>query len=89
MNFETFTSQIYLLTDEELQELSNKCCELYGRRKEEKRKELKAELKKNLMRAIEDILNNDFYLSIEKTDRPEFYVSFKTDEIETCEIELE
>ncbi len=89
MNFETFASQICLLTNEELEELSNRCCELYGRRKDEKRKELKAELEKNLMKAIEDILNNDFYLTIEKTNCPDFYVDFEPDEIETCKIEIE
>lgn len=89
MNFETFASQICLLTNEELKEHINRCCELYDRREEEKRKELKTELEKNLMKAIEDILNNDFCLSIEKTDCPDFYVGFGPDEIETCKIEIE
>lgn len=89
MNFETFASQICLLTNEELEELSERCRELCDKRKEEERIELENELEKNLMRAIEDILNNDFCLTIEKTDCPDFYMYFAPDEIETCEIKLE
>jgi hypothetical protein len=86
MNFETFTSQICLLTDEELKELSERCCELYERRTSEKRKELKNKLGKNLLKAIEDVLNNDFTLLIEKKDYPGLYLY--PDKYENCEVKI-
>jgi len=60
---------IVILNNDELHALANKCQNLIADRERIKREELRQELMKNLQKALSDILNNDFSLIIENTEK--------------------
>lgn len=65
MNFDSFTSQIPLLTDDELKSLSARCLSLYESRQRTKREKLREELKEKLQDILNEILDNDFILYLD------------------------
>jgi biotin-(acetyl-CoA carboxylase) ligase len=68
-HFDSLFAMTALLNDTELEALANKCQELIADRERIKRNELRRELIDNLQKAIGDILQNNFTLTIENTDR--------------------
>lgn len=90
-NYFEFASQIALLEDHELLDLANRCKSLYTDRERIRRNELKPKLMENLQKAIGDILDNGFTLTIQNDERDchDDYgcVIFSPDETYSIEIE--
>ena len=90
-HFDSLFAMTALLNDTELEALANKCQQLIANREQIKRNQLRQELMENLQKAINDILHNNFTLTIENTDRDchDDYgcVVFDPDEIYSISVE--
>lgn len=93
MDFNFFTSQICLLSDDELFALAKRCTSLYEDRQRIKRNELRKELAENLQKAMSAVLANGFNLFIENTTTKPGYenvnpaVYFTSDDFYSIEID--
>jgi len=90
-HFDSLFAMTALLTDTELQALTNKCQQVIADRERIKRNELRQKLMENLQKAIGDILHNDFCLTIKNTETDPIYddcheVCFDSEDIYSIEI---
>ena len=85
--FDSLLAMTALCNDAELQALADKCQNLIADRQRIQREELRQELMGNLQKAISDILDNGFALTIENTDDPIWKVCFGPQDNYHLEIE--